>query len=124
MCTRYMYDCDIVHLCTFLNFSLPAASPFSVSRFLETYEDDFLEVVNPRLRLRKLIREGVISSDIKTAIESTNDEDAKDILFEHLQKNATVGTLRVYCDVAIAANGFPRMQELGKKMMDALPPGG
>ena len=119
-----MYDCDIVHPCTFLTFSLPAASSFPVPRFLETYEDDFLEVVNPKLRLRKLIREGVISSDVKTAIETANDEDAKDILFEHLQKNATVDTLRVYCDVAIAANGFPRMQKLGKKMMDALPPGG
>ena len=107
-----------------LTFLLPAASPFSVSRFLETYEDEFLEVVNPKLSLRKLIREGVISSDVKTAIESANDEDAKDILFEHLQKNATVDTLRVYCKVAIAANGFPRMQELGRKIMDALSPGG
>ena len=124
MCTRYMYDCDIVHVCTFLTFSLPAASPFSVLRFLETYETEFLKVVNPKLRLRKLMRNGVISSDVRTAIESGNYEDAKDILFEHLQKNATVDTLRVYCDVAIAANGFPRMQELGKKMMDALPPGG
>ena len=113
----------IVHLCT-LTFALSAASPFSVSRFLETYEDEFLEVVNPKLRLRKLIHERVISSDVRTAIESANDEDAKYILFEHLQKNATVDTLRVYCDVAIAANGFPRWQELGKKMMDALPPGG
>ena len=124
MCTHYMYNCDIVHPCTFLTFSLPAASPFSVSPFLETYEKKFLEVVNPKQSLLKLIREGVISSDVKTAIETTNEEDAKYILFEHLQKNATVDTLRVYCDVAIAANGFPRMQELGKKMMDALPPGG
>ena len=35
-----------------------------------------------------------------------------------------MNALRVYCDVAIAANGFTRMQELGKKMMDALPPKG
>ena len=105
--------CCIVHLCA-LTFALSAAS-FSVSRFLETYEDKFLEVVNPKLRLRKLIRNRVISADVRTDIESANDEDAKDILFEHLQKHATVDTLRVYCDVAIAANGFPRMQELGKK---------
>ena len=103
-----------------LTFALPAASPFSVSRFLETYEDEFLEVVNPKLRLGKLIRKGVISSDVRTAIESANDEGAKDILFEHLQRHATVDTLKVYCDVAIAAKGFPRMQELGRKIMDAL----
>ena len=118
----YTLQCYIVHLCTLI-FALPAAS-FSVSRFLETYEDEFLEVVNPKLSLLKLKHKGVISSDIRTAIETANDEDAKYILLEHLQKNATVDTLRVYCDVASAANGFPRMQELGKKMMDALPPGG
>ena len=104
--------------------ALPAASLFSVSQLLEIYEDKFLEVVNPKLSLLKLEHEGVISADIRTAIESANDEDAKYILLEHLQKNATVDTLRVYCDVAIAANGFPKMQELGRKIMDALSPGG
>ena len=118
----YTLQCYIVHLCTLI-FALPPAS-FSVSWFLETYEDEFLEVVNPKLSLLKLKHKGVISSDVRTAIESANDEDAKYTLLEHLQKNATVDTLRVYCDVAIAANGFPRMQELGKKMKDALPPGG
>ena len=107
-----------------MTFALPAASPFSVSQFLKRYEDEFLEVVNPKLSLLILKRRGVISAAVRTAIESANDEDAKYILLEHLQKNATVDTLRVYCDVAIAANGFPRMQVLGRKMMDALPPGG
>ena len=118
-----MYDI-INSPCTFLTFSLPAASPFSVSRFLETYEKEFLEVVNAKLSLLELKHKGVISADVKTTIENANDEDAKFILLEHLQKNATVDTLRVYCDVAIAANGYPRMQELGKEMMDALLSGG
>ena len=117
--------CYCVSFSTFtLTFLLPAASPFSVQQFLETYEDEFLEVVNPKLSLLKLKHKGVISSDVRTAIESANDEDAKYTLLEHLQKNATVDTLRVYCDVAIAANGFPRMQALGRKIMDALSPGG
>ena len=103
---------------------MPAASPFSVSQFLETYEDAFLEVVNPKLSLLELKHKGVISADVRKAIESANDDNAKYTLLEHLQKNATVDTLRVYCGVAIAANGFARMQELGRKMMDALPPGG
>ena len=103
---------------------LPAASSFSVSQFLKRYEGEFLEVVKPKLSLLQLIHKGVISSDVKTAIESANDEDAKYILFEHLQKNATVDTLKVYCKVAIAANGFPRMQELGRNIMDALSLGG
>ena len=67
------YMCCIVHLCT---FALSAASPFSVSRFLETYEDEFLEVVNPKLSLLKLKHKEVILADVRTAIESANDEDA------------------------------------------------
>ena len=109
--------------CTFTS-SLPAVSPFSVSQFLETHEDEFLEIVNPKQSLLKLKHKGVISTDVRTAIEDASDEDAKYILLEHLQRNATVDTLRVYCEVAMAAVGYPRMQELGRKMMAALPPGG
>ena len=86
-----------------------------------TFEDEFLNVVNAKQSLLKLKRKGVISTDVKTSIKSANDEDAKYLLFEHLEKNATVDTLREYCKVAIAADGFSRMQELGRKMMEALP---
>ena len=103
---------------------LPAASPFSASQFLKTYEDEFVEVVVAKQSLLKLKHKGVISPDVKTSIEGANDEDAKYLLFEHLEKNATVDTLREYCKVAIAAGGFTRMQELGSKMMSALPPEG
>ena len=100
---------------------LPADTPFSASQFLAIYEDEFLDVVNAKQSLLKLRRKGVISPDVKTAIESADDEDARYTLFEHLEKNATLDTLREYCKVAIAANGYPRMQELGRKMMDSLP---
>ena len=101
---------------------LPAAPPFSASQFLKTYEDEFVEVVNAKQSLLKLKHKGVISPDVKTSIEGANEEDAKYLLFEHLEKNATVDTLREYCKVAIAADGYPRMQELGRKMMETLPP--
>ena len=65
----------------------------------------------------------MISPDGKASIEATkDDEDAKYILLEHLEKNATVDTLREYCKVAIAADGYSRMQELGREMINALPP--
>ena len=67
-----------------------------------------------------LRRRGVISADVTTSIEYADEEDAKQLLFEHLERNATVDTLREYCKVAIAAIGYPRMQELGRKMMNAL----
>ena len=101
---------------------LPAASPFSASQFLKTYEDEFVEVVNAKHSLLKLRRKGMISQAVRASIEGANEEeDAKYLLFEHLEKNATVDTLREYCKVAIAADGYPRMQELGRKMINALP---
>ena len=103
---------------------LSAVSSFSASQLLTTFEDEFLTVVNAKQSLLKLKRKGVISPDVKAAIDCASDKDAKYILFEHLEKNATVDTLRVYCEVAIAADGFPRMQALGRKLMETLPPGG
>ncbi len=104
---------------------LPAASPFSASQFLKTYEDEFVDVVNAKQSLFKLRHKGVISQAVRASIEATkDDEDAKYLLLEHLEKNATVDTLREYCKIAIAADGYPRMQELGRKMMKTLPPEG
>ena len=101
---------------------LPTASSFSASQYLKTYEDEFVAVVHAKQSLPRLKYKGVISEDVKTSIECANEEDAKYLLLEHLGKNATVGTLREYCNVAIAADAFPRMQELGRKMIKALPP--
>lgn len=98
-----------------------AASPFSASKFLKTYEKEFIDIINAKCSLLRLKRTGIISADVKTAIEHANAENAKEVLYDHLQNNATVDTLREYCAVAIAADGYPRMQELGKKMMEALP---
>ena len=91
---------------------MPAVSAFSASQFLTEYEEDFFHVVNAKQSLLKLKHKGVISPDVKTSIDSANDEDAKYILFEHLEKNATVDTLREYCKVASAANGFQECRHL------------
>ena len=103
---------------------MPVASPFSASQFLKEYDKEFLDVVHAKQSLLKLKHKGVISPDIASAIDTANEEDSKYLLFEHLEKNATVDTLRKYCDIAIAAEGFPRMQELGMKLLNALPLGG
>ena len=103
-----------------LPFLLPPDSPFSASKFLEPFENEFLEVVHAKQSLLELERKGVIPPNVATAIESANKDDAKYFLFEHLAKNADENTLREYCKVAIAARGFPRMQALGRKMKAAL----
>ena len=105
------------------SLTLCSLSP-AASQLLQIYARTFLNVVNPKLSLLKLEHKGVISPDVATALENSKEEDAKYLLFQHLKKNATVDTMREYCKVAIAADGYPRMQELGRKMMETLPLGG
>ena len=97
-----------------------AATPFSVSEFLKKHETEFFEVVNAKLSLLKLKRIGVITEDVSSHISASTDEDAQEILYDHLMHHADVDTLRVYCDVAIAAKGHPRMQSFGEKMKGEL----
>ena len=102
-------------------FSFNAASPFSVSAFLKTYESEFLKVVNAKHGLIRLKHEDVIPASLKKQIEDADEEEARYLLFEHLEKNATLAILRAYCDVASEAGGFAQTKELGKKMKAALP---
>ena len=63
----------------------------------------------------------MITQDVESRINAaTNDEDAQEILFAHLLRHANVDTLLKYCEVIIAANGYPRMQSLGMKMKEDL----
>ena len=121
LCVGVGVGVGVLTCTSFRLFPFTAASPFSALEFLKTYEDEFIRVVNAKQSLVKLKHKKVIPEEVKTKIEGATEEDAKYTLLEHLQKNATVDTLRVYCDVAIAADGYPQMQALGKKMKEALP---
>ena len=77
-------------------------------------------MVIPKLNLLWLKRKGVISEVLIPKIETANTRDAKELLFEHLRCNADVAALRQYCKMAIAVDGFPRMQKLGEKMLNEL----
>ena len=101
---------------------LTAAAPFVASEFLKKYAKEFFSDVYPKQSLRRLERNGVISDVVRKKIEDeSNKQEAKEILFGHLSDSATTATLSEWCDVAIEANGYPKMQELGKKMKAALP---
>ena len=91
---------------------------------LEKYEEDFFKCVDAKIRLLMLIRKGVITENIKVAIESADDVDSKEILYHHLKCNADVDSLLRYCEVAIAAEGYPKMQALGRNMQKELQQGG
>ena len=84
----------------------------------------FFEVVDPRLSLLRLVRKGVITEDVKSDITTSNTKDAREVLYHHLAHHANVETLKEYCEVAIDAEGYPKMQSLGRKMMEELEQGG
>ena len=92
----------------------------AASQVLKKHEEEFFDVVDPKLHVLRLKRKGVISGGLISKIETANTEDAKDILFEHLHRNADVAALREYCKIAKAADGCPKMQKLGEKMQNEL----
>lgn len=92
-----------------------------MSQVLERHEEEFFEVVDAKVDLFCLLRKKVITETLKVQIENSNNRNAKEILFHHLHRNADVAALREYCKVAVAADGFPNMQQLGEKMLSELP---
>ena len=101
-------------------FSCTASLP-SVSCILTTHEDAFFTWVNAKENVLRLKRRGVVSQHIVSAIQAASDNEAQEILYDHLVSHGTVDTLREWCEWAIAAKGYPEMQELGKKVKDMLP---
>ena len=100
------------------------ASLSVVSQVLEKYEDEFFKVVDAKINLLRLKRKKVITEGLISKIENADGENAKEILFDHLKSNADVANLREYCYMVIAADAYPKMQELGTKMLSELPPEG
>ena len=90
---------------------LTAAAQVSVSEFLKKHETVF-EVVDPRLSLLRLIRKGVIAEDAKSCIDSSNTNDACEVLYHHLAHHANVDTLKDYCEVAIDVTWEEDKEEL------------
>ena len=90
------------------------------SQVLKKHENEFFNVVDPKLHLPRLKHKKVITEALVSKIENADSEDAKYILFEHLLQNADIDAQMEYCKMAIAADGFPKMQKLGDKMLDEL----
>ena len=118
---RYFQERSLLICVGYFGFFLyNAATEFSVSEFLKKHETEFIEVVNPKQSLFKLVRIGVITEGVKSAINSAEVEDAREVLYHHLAHHANVDTLKEYCKVAAAASGYPKMQSLGIKMKEEL----
>ena len=118
---KAMYVCNY---CTLLQSSLDTTSPISVSEFLEEYEEEFFDVTVAKYSLRKMQRKGVISQEIADIIKQESESEATEALYEHLRKHANVDTMKEYCCIITAAEGYPKMQAFGRKMSTMLQLGG
>ena len=96
----------------------------AASGVLKKYEEKFFAVVDAKYNLLRLKRKNIISDSIIMKIDNSDKEEAKEVLFAHLQENADVAALREYCRMIIAAEGYPKMRELGNAMLRELPPEG
>ena len=116
-----MLRTSILQVYSLTLFLCHAAWPFSVPEVLEEYEDEFFQVVHAKYNLLKMVRKNVITQDIASRISATSDDEGREILYHHLKQHGSVHTLREFCEVAIAADGYPNMQKLAEKMAQELP---
>ena len=108
-------------ICSFA-FSPCHADLFSsVPDVLKEYEDAFFQVVHPKYNLFKLVRKNVITEDLASRISATTDDEGRELLYHHLKHHGSVQTLREFCEVAVAADGYPNMQKLAEKMLHVIP---
>ena len=96
----------------------------AASDVLQKHQDQFIEAVDAKFNLLELKRKEVIPDGLAIRIETADDKSAREMLFQHLHRNANVATLREYCRIAKSAGAFPKMQALGEKMLRDLPPEG
>ena len=71
--------------------------------------------MDAQLNLLWLKRKEVITEDLKPKIENSNHANSKEILFDHLMRNADVAGLRMYCKMAIDADSLSNMQNLNEE---------
>ena len=105
-------------------YCLNCAFLHAASDVLKKHKEEFFRVTNAKLNLLELERKNVISDSHVKEIESADDGKAQELLFKHLDRNADVAALKEYCQVTMSAKAFPKMQDLGRKMLaDLLPQG-
>ena len=98
-------------------YCLSCTSLHTASDVLKKHEEEFFRVANAKLNLLELERKNVISDNHVKEIEKAADKEARELLFRHLRRNADVAALKEYCLMTMSADAFPKMQDLGRKML-------
>ena len=82
---------------------------------------DFMRYVDARAIAQKARIEEIIPEAVEIQInESKSSDEAKNVLFEHLQNQVTLEGLRRLCSIMIESKGYERMQMFGKGLLAKL----
>ena len=119
MCLSSVHTINGIKLGITLFFYYTASLP-PVRHILKEHEDEFFTCVNAKYNVLRLKRKQVISQEVVSSIQAASDEEAKEILYDHLLTHGTVDAMKEWCKWAMFADGHPNMQEFGRKVMDEL----
>ena len=82
------------------------------------YRDRFLDVVAAKDIVGRLEINGIIPLRLHHAIEQTDPDKARELLYRHLYQHGALSTIRPLCDIMAKERGYPKMNSLGKDMKE------
>ena len=85
---------------------------------MDKYKGRFLEVVAAKDIVGRLEIDGIIPLCLHHAIEQTDPDKARELLYRHLCQHGAPSTIRPLCDIMVNERGYPKMNSLGKDMKE------
>ena len=100
--------------------STPATKP-KIKEILRNVRSDFHECVDAEAISSDLVNSGIIPDKVKGKIEKADDmRTANGHLYEHLSRQGTESSVMKAIDIMSETEGYPRMNEFGKKWREKI----
>jgi hypothetical protein len=95
---------------------------FNIESFALKYEAQFLSDVNTEEIIDELEKLNLISGKLRNKIKSVSSrQEASRLLLDHISHNFNTESLTTLCKVMSEEKGYPKMNDLGKRMLSDLP---
>ena len=110
--------CSVCVVLSHLSSCVPLAggSGFDCRQFMEKYKDRFVQSVDSRAIIYRLLMEGIIPPYLSHQLENVDSTTGTQLLFLHLRSHADRDSLLKLCNVMIDLTGYPNMSSLGRDM--------
>ena len=95
---------------------------FNVESFALRYKAQFLSDVNTEEIVEELRKFKLISDKLRRKIESASSREVANLLLlDHICANFNTESLTTLCEVMSEEEGYPKMNDLGRRMLSDLP---